>query len=179
MKRWASIAGLLGIVVVVMAGVGVACGGEEEKEAEGPEDYARVFCDAFGKHAEDFSELIENMEDIEEAEDVEALRETLSDMGPLFEDLAGDLQKVDPPKDVEQLHQDVVSALSGAAEFAREFEELLEKPAGEAIEEMAEFGERVEAFEGPFGTLRDFPPEYQAAFESEPKCQEVRELILE
>lgn len=177
MKRWKAIPGLVGIAVLVMAGVGVACGGGEEKKAEGPEDYARVFCDAFGKHAEDFSELIENMEDIQDAEDVEALRETLSDMAPLFEDLAVDLEKVDPPKDIEQLHQDMVSAFSGAAEFAREFEQLLEKPMGEVMEEMEEFAQRSEAFGKAFDALGDFPPEYQAAFESEPKCQEIKELM--
>ncbi|MGB6838333.1 MAG: hypothetical protein WBF66_11620 [Dehalococcoidia bacterium] len=177
MKRWKGIPGLVGIAVLVMAGVGVACGGEEEKKAEGPEDYAQVFCDAFGKHAEDFGALVQKMEGFQDIEDIEALREVLSDMAPLFEDLAEDLGEIDPPKDIEQLHQDVVSAFSTGGEVAREFEQLLEKPMGEVVEEMEEFAQRSEAFGEAFDALGSFPPEYQAAFESEPKCQEIKELM--
>lgn len=179
MKRWVSIASILGIAVLLMATLGAACGGEEEKKAEGPEEYAQVFCDAFGKHAEDFGALVEKMEGFEDIEDIEALRGVLSDMAPLFEGLAEDLGEIEPPEEIEQLHQDVVSAFSTGGEVAREFQELLEKPAGEAIEEMGEFAERSESFGEAFDALGGFPPEYRAAFESEPKCQEIRELMPE
>ena len=48
-----------------------------------------------------------------------------------------------------------------------------------AIEEMAEFAERSEAFGEAFDALGRFPPEYREALENEPKCQEIRELMPE
>lgn len=179
MKGWKGIAGLLGIAALVMAGVGVACGGGEEKRAEGPEDYARAFCDAFGKHADEFSELIGGMEGIEDIQDVEEIREIFSDVAPLFEDLANDLDKIEPPEEIEQVHEGIVSAFSGGAEAAQELVEILDKPIGEAVEEMGGFAERTEALGEGFGALEDLPPEYQAAFKDEPKCQEIQEMMGE
>ena len=107
MKGWKGIAGLLGIAVVVMAGVGVACGGGGGEKVEGPEDYARAFCEALGKHADDFTEVMGGMEDIEDIQDVGELQEVFSDMAPVLEGMAEDLDKIDPPADVGQVHESI------------------------------------------------------------------------
>lgn len=179
MKGWKGIAGLLGIAVVVVAGVGVACGGGGGEKAEGPEDYARVFCEAIGKHADDFAEVMAGMEGIEDIQDVGELQEVFSDMAPVLEAMAEDLDKIDPPADAEQVHESIVAALSGGAEAVKELDEILDKPMEEAVAELGDFAERTEALGEGLGELEDLPAEYQTAFENEPECQDVKEIIEE
>lgn len=186
MKDWAKVLGLAAIVALLVTSLAVACGGGEEEEKgertpaaapEGDEQqrYAREFCEAFGKHGEDLAAFVQT--DWADVQDLDTARELMSDAGDVLDDLANDFEKIDPPGDIQQWHQELVSALSNGAELLREVEELFDKPLSEVMEELDTLEENVDEVAEAFYALGDPPPGYEAAFENEPKCIELEEIL--
>jgi hypothetical protein len=168
------------VVGALMAGALLlaACGGGEEgAEAETPEDYVRSFCEAFEKHAEDLRTTVRT--DWDEVEDIEAGRGIMSDAKKVFEDLAKDLDKIDPPNDIEETHEGMVSAFFDSADVLDEMEQIFDKPLAEAMEEVEALEPRLEKMGEAFEGLEEFPAEYRDLLESDPKCKEVEDIFEE
>lgn len=174
--RISAIAALV-CAVLLAAGLAVACGGGEEAERT-PQAYARSFCGAFGKHAEGLREfMVVDRQEI--GADIETGRKIISDGSQVLEDLAKDLEKIGPPRDIEQLHEEIVFAFSNGAEVLRKFDGLFDKPLTEIMKEIEALEPQLEDVAAAFDALENLPTEYEAAFESEPKCQEVAEIFGE
>lgn len=176
MKERLGVAGLALMLVLLATGIAVACGDGAE-EAKTPEAYVRSICDSFGKHGEGLQELVSTDIEQELGSDIEAGRKIMSDASVTLQDLAKDLDKIRPPADVQQQHQQMVSAFSTGAETLRKINELLDKPLSEAMKELEDLEPRLQELDEAFAAIGDFPADYQGLFESEPKCQEVEELL--
>ncbi len=132
-------------------------------------DYASEVCGAVAKYATDIQDLTNATTDIE---DVAAMKDFVDQMRPLFEKLADDLDKIKPPSDVEDWHNNLVTGLNDAADIMDQMSAALEKPLEEAMTDFMDLSTRMNDMEDPF-TLSDLPDEYQAAFNENPDCQDL------
>lgn len=174
MWRYLLVVGALMAGALLLAGCG---GGDEEAEAETPEDYVRSFCEAFGKHAEDLRTTLQT--DWDEVEDIEASRELMSDAEKVLGDLAKDLDKIDPPDDIKETHEGMVSAFYDSADVLGDLEKVFDKPLAEAVEEIEALEPRLEKMGEAFDSIDELPAEYKALLESDPKCKEVEDVFEE
>ncbi len=172
--RYLPVVGALMAGALLLAGCG---GGDDGAEAETPEDYVRSFCEAFGKHAEDLRTTVGT--DWDDVEDIEAGRELISDAEKVFGDLAKDLDKIDPPDDIEETHEGIVSAFYDSADVLDELDKIFDKPLAEAAEEIEALEPRLERMSEAFDSIDEFPAEYKALLDSDPKCIEVKDIMEE
>lgn len=175
MKERLRVAGPALMLVLLATGVAAACGGGEEA-ATTSEAYVQALCEVVGKHGEDLQKLVNT--DFEEiGSDIETGRKIMADASGAFSELSKDLDKIRPPAEVEQQHQQMVSAFSTGAEALRELNELLDKPLSEVMKEIEMLESRMEEVGEAFNSIGELPPDYEALFESEPKCQEVEKML--
>jgi len=95
---------------------------------------------------------------------------------PVLKGIAKDLGKIDPPSEVEDWHDGMVSTMSLAADLFDQMGEALDKPIEEAMADLEELSSEMTDVEDPFGSMTDLPAEYQTAFEENPDCQELQDL---
>jgi hypothetical protein len=156
-----------------------ACGGDDDGgdggsnggggKAEGPDEYAQQVCDTLGDRFNELNTLMEGGD----FDDPEQLQEAISDARPVIEDLANDLGDIEPPSEIEDWHNGLVTTLSQASELFGKLGDVLDKPLDEALAAMEELAPELEEMQAPFEGVTDLPQEYQDAFENEPACQEL------
>ena len=121
----AKVVGMLSVVLLVAAAAGIGCGGGDSsgnsssggdsgngtsaKQASGPDEYAAQVCDALGKYADDMNALFNGDTNLD---DPSQQQEAASKMSTMFKGMANDLDKINPPSDVKDLHVGIVSALT-------------------------------------------------------------------
>jgi hypothetical protein len=175
--KWVRLVGVMGATLLVVAWLGAGCGGDDGgEETKGPEEYARAMCEAMGKHADDLKGF---MAEEQAFEDPSELGDFLADTAPVLKGLADDLGKVGPPADIKDWHEAMVAGLSDTADLFSELDELMDKPLEEAQGELEDLFAEMENIGEPLGDLGDLPAEYQEAFDNEPKCQKLEDILGE
>lgn len=188
---------MLAAVLTVGALLACACGGSGEKidlsggggdsgsaskdsgesgssaQAKGADEYASQFCGALSKYADDIQELSNTEADME---DPAAMKDFIDQMVPLFEGISKDLDKINPPSEVADWHNGMVSGMSAAADLFSQMGDALDKPLDEAMAEITDLSSKASDMEDPFGSLGDLPDEYQTAFEDNADCQDLQSL---
>ncbi len=169
-SKWARVLAISTAVLVLM-GLSVSCGGDgDEKEVSGPDEYAKAVCQAVGKHYAE-GEALFGGSALENAEDPGEMQDAIAKAQPLIEAMADDLDKIKPPSEVKDWHDDTVAGLEMAAELFGELKDILNKPLEEAMNELTDLQPDLEGMDQPFGSVSDLPSEYQDAFANEPECQ--------
>lgn len=185
----AKVIGMLSAVLLVVAAAGIGCGGGDSsgdsngggdsgkgssaKQASGPDEYASQVCDALGKYADDIQALSDSQTDME---DPTAMQDFIGQMVPVFEGISKDLDKINPPSEVEEWHNGVVSGMSNAVELFSKMGDALDKPLDEAMAEITDLSSEMSDMDNPFGSMTDLPTEYQQAFEDNADCQDLQNL---
>jgi hypothetical protein len=147
-------------------------GGTTSKDAE---EYASDFCNAVGKYADDIQAVSDSTADME---DPTAMKDMIDQMIPILEGLAKDLDKIDPPSDVQDWHEGLVSGMGAAADLFTQMSDALDKPLDEAMAEITDLSTQMSDMEDPFGSMGDLPAEYQTALEENKDCQALEDLDL-
>lgn len=173
----------LTIVVLLLFGAfAIACGGSDGSKvtADTPEEYASAVCGVLSSYADDFEEMGEQFDvfgaDLGE-DSLSLLDELLTLIGPLFSDLSGDLDDIEPPSAIADQHTSIVEAFDAAGDAFDDARDLLDRPLAEALEGLSGFEEQFADVGEGFEALADPGPEYDAAFEDEPACQELEDIF--
>jgi hypothetical protein len=136
-------------------------------------DYASKVCKAISKYADDIEEMSNSDASFE---DPEAMKDMMSQAVPVLEGISRDMDKVDPPSDVEDWHNGMVSTMSMAADLFDRMSQALDKPIEDAMTELEELSSEMGDMEDPFTSMTDLPAEYQTAFEENDDCKELQNL---
>ncbi len=170
------------VVFLLFGAFAIACGGGGggKVTADTPEEYASAVCGVMSSYADDFEQMDQQTNAFEGEFDEEGfgqLDEMLSLMGPLFSDLAGDLDDIEPPDDIADQHESIVVAFGAAGAAFDEVRDLLDQPLAEAVEGLAGFEEQFTEVGEGLDALADPGPEYEAAFDNEPACQDLEDVF--
>jgi hypothetical protein len=150
-------------------------GSGTSKQAKGADEYASQVCGALSKYASDIQDLSNNQADMA---DPAAMHDFISQMVPLFEGISKDLDKINPPSEVADWHNGLVSGMSAAAELFSKMGDALDKPLDEAMTEITDLSTQMSDMGNPFGSMTDLPNEYQTAFENNSDCQDLQNLNI-
>ncbi len=150
-------------------------GGATSKQAKGADDYSSQVCKAIGKYADDIQELSNANADME---DPAAMKDFIGQMVPVFEGISKDLDKINPPDEVADWHNSMVSGMSTAADLFSQMGDALDKPLDEAMADITDLSSQMSDMEDPFGSMTDLPTEYQTAFENNSDCQDLQNLEI-
>ena len=170
-------------LALLVGAIAIACGGGgdgDKVSAETPAEYARAVCEAMAKHSGEFEAIGAQLETLDESDSSDSLapiRDLLALMGPTMSGLAKDLGDIEPPSDAKEQHDNVVATFGEAGAAFEEAEELFEKPLEEAIAGLADFGDRFDDFGAGFDSFESIGPDYEAAMENEPACQELEDVF--
>jgi len=158
---------------LLMVGLGLSCGGGGggEKEAKGPDEYAKAVCEAVGKRFAEGETLFGEGSVLENAEDPAELQDAIAKAQPLIQGMADYLDKIEPPSEVKDWHEGMVTGMTTAAELFGKLKDILDKPLDEAMAGITDLQPELEGLDASVGSLGDLPSEYQDAFENEPKCE--------
>lgn len=167
--------------------IALACGGGggDGATADSPEAYARAFCDALGAHADDFVEMVGLAEELSNAssDDPASVLDKLVQMAdlaaPTFRGLADDLGAIEPPEEISDLHQQMVTSFEDGAEALEGLEDISDQPLDQALDQLTTVQTEMDRFGQAFDTLADPPEEFQDAFDNEDSCQELQEQFSE
>ena len=98
----------------------VACGGDSEAGSD--EDYVKAVCQAGSRLEERSADLEAELEQImaDADSETEGLAEVLELTAPLISDFANDLEKANPPADVEEFHEQLVDAFKSIARLTED-----------------------------------------------------------
>ena len=178
--------GMLSAVLLVVAAAGIGCGGSDSsgnsnsggdsgngssaKQASGPDEYATQVCDALGKYADDMDALFNGDTNLD---DPAQQQEAASKMSTMFKGMANDLDKINPPSDVKDLHEGMVSALLSIADLSDQMNKALDKPLDEAMADIEDISAKMGDAGTPLNSMGDMPTDYQQAFENNDKCKEL------
>jgi hypothetical protein len=177
--------GILAASVSVAAVLMAACGGGDGgslteqisggsgKQASGPDDYASAVCNVIGKYAGDIEELSNSQADFE---DPSAMKDAVDQAVPVLEGLSKDLDKIDPPSEIADWHEGLVSGMQMAADLFDRMGSALDKPLDEAMADIEDLTTEMAGMEDPFGSMSDLPDDYQQAFEDNADCQAIQDL---
>jgi hypothetical protein len=169
--KWAKVLAI-STVVLLMAGLSVSCGGGGgKKSANSPDEYAGQVCDAIGKRSAEVETLFGDSSAFGNAEDPAQLQDAIAKAQPVIQGMADDLGKIEPPSEVKDWHEGMVTGMTATAELFGELKDVLDKPLDEAIAGITDLQSRFDELQDPFGSLSDLPSEYQDAFNNDPKCQ--------
>jgi len=149
--------------------------GGSGKQAERPADYASQVCSAISKYAGDIEELSNADSDFA---DPDAMKDAIAQTVPVLEGISKDLDKIDPPSEIADWHDGIVSGTKMAAELFNKMGDALDKPMDEAMADIAELTTDMTDMEDPFGSMTDLPEDYQQAFEDNPDCKAMENLDL-
>jgi len=169
-SKWARVL-VISTAVLALMGLSVSCGGDDEKEVSGPDEYAKAVCQAVGEHYAEGEALFGESSALENAEDPSELQDAIAEAQPLVKAMADDMDKIKPPSEVKEWHEATVAGLTMAAELFGELKDILDKPLEEAMNELTDLQPDLEEMDQPFGSLSDLPSEYQDAFANEPECE--------
>jgi hypothetical protein len=177
------LAASLSVAAVLMAGCGGGDGdslaekasGGSSKQVEGPDDYASQVCSVFDKYAGDIEELSNSEAGFE---DPEAMKDAIAQAVPVLEGLSNDLDKIDPPSEIADWHDGIVSGMKMAADLFNKMGDALDKPIDEAMADITELTTDMAGMEDPFGSMADLPQDYQQAFEDNPDCKAMQNVDL-
>ncbi|MDI6856769.1 MAG: hypothetical protein QME71_00405 [Dehalococcoidia bacterium] len=178
--KWPGLAGAVVVSLLVAVTLMSGCGGDDDGNgggggaAESPDEYAKQVCETLGDRFNELDRLMEGSD----FEDPEQLREAIDEARPVLEDLSNDLDDIDPPAEVEEWHDSMVSALSQASELFGKLGDVLDKPLDEAMGALEELMPELEEMQTAFAGVGELPQEYQDAFENEPACADL-ELLSE
>lgn len=171
--KWPALAGAAVASLLVAATLMSGCGGGDEENggggggsAETPEEYAKQVCETLGDRFSKLDRLMEGSD----IEDPEQLRDAIDEVRPALEEMSNDLDDIDPPAEVEEWHDNMVSALSQASELFGKLGDVLDKPLDEAMGALEELMPELEEMQTAFAGASDLPQEYQDAFANEPAC---------
>jgi hypothetical protein len=183
-SKWAKVL-MISIMALLMVGLSVSCGGGGDDKSSGggdggaktsassPDEYAQVVCDTIGKRSAEVEALFGDSSAFKNAEDPAELQDAIAKAQPVVKGLADDLDKIEPPSEIKDWHENMVTSMAGAAELFGEMKDILDKPLDEAMAEITDLQPKFDALSDPFGSLSDLPQEYQDAFDNEPKCQDL------
>jgi hypothetical protein len=176
--KWLKAVGAIAAISVLgLAVLSIGCGGSDDngggggggKSVDTPEEYAAAVCDALAGRIGEMEALFSGETAFE---DPSQLKDAIDKVQPAVDQLAKDLDKINPPSDVKDWHDSSVEAMTQAADLFDKLGKILDKPLDEAMAEMEDLMPQLEGMQEPFG-MEDLPQEYQDAFESDPKCQEL------
>jgi len=173
--------GALAALLTISAMLASACGGGGDsgsgssKQAKGADEYASQFCGALSKYADDIQELSNSQADME---DPAAMKDFIDQMVPLFEGISKDLDKINPPSEVADWHNGLVSGMSAAADLFSQMSGALDKPLDEAMTEITDLSSQMSEMEDPFASMGELPEEYQTAFENNADCKDLQSLDI-
>ena len=145
------------LAVVCLAACG---GGGEDRTAE--ERYMDGVCAAFAKHLEIFTAFEE------QPSSLTGMKRMISDLRPEWRGLRDDLRRLDPPDDVEELHNAWLKVLSDFDDMMVDVEKALES--GE-LGSVLMVGGMMEGYELP--DVGEMPEKYADLAKSRPKCIEM------
>ena len=179
--KWAKVL-MISTMALLMVGLSVSCGGGDDKggggggdsaktSANSPEEYAQVVCDTIGKRSAEVEALFGDSSALENAEDPAELQDAIAKAQPVVKGLADDLDKIEPPSEVKDWHEGMVTGMTTAAELFGKLKDILDKPLDEAMAGITDLQPELEGLDASFGSLSDLPSEYQDAFKNEPKCE--------
>ena len=187
----AKVIGMLSAVLLVVAAAGIGCGGGDSsgngngggdggndssaKQASGPDEYATQVCDVLGKYIDDITAVFNGNTNLD---DPAQQQEAAAKMSTMFMGMADDLDKINPPSDVKDLHEGMVSALRSIADLSDQMSKALDKPLAEAATEIEDISAKMGDAGTPLNSLGDMPADYQKAFENNDKCKELSALGL-
>ena len=100
-------------------------------------------------------------------------QEAASKMSTMFKGMANDLDKINPPSDVKDLHEGMVSALLAIADLSDQMNKALDKPLDEAMADIEDISAKMGDAGTPLNSMGDMPTDYQQAFENNDKCKEL------
>lgn len=153
-----------------------ACGGGGSSgDAKTADDYASKFCGALSQYADHLQDLSNTQADME---DPAAMKDFIDQMVPIFTGISQDLDKIDPPPEVADWHNGMVSGMSAAADIFSQMSAALDKPLDEAMAEITDLSSKMAGAEDPFSAVGDLPEEYQTAFDNNAKCQDLQKLNI-
>jgi hypothetical protein len=95
------------------AGLLAACGGDEDDDGLSNEEYAAEIQTVLEPLGENLQSLGAT---ISQAQETEALAEGVGEAQAELEEAAASLEEITPPEGVEQVHADLISAISGFAD---------------------------------------------------------------
>ena len=175
--KWIKAAGMIAAVsVLALAVLSTGCGGDDDnggggggKSADTPEEYAAAVCETLAGGIGEMEALFSGET---EFEDPSQLKDAIEEVQPAVEQLAKDLDKINPPSDVKDWHDSAVEAMAQAADLFDKLGKVLDKPLDEAMAELEDLMPELEGMQEPFG-MEDLPQEYQDAFENDSKCQDL------
>ncbi len=124
MKSW-RFSSLL-VAGLVLGVVAAACGGGDGGGELSLEQYFDQVASIIGDLEERTASLDQPLEQEfeSEAEEIEALRDAFTTVGPIFRDFIDDLDELNPPEEVEDLHGELVA---GFADLAGGFEDIVDQ----------------------------------------------------
>jgi len=180
-SKWAKVL-MISTMALLMVGLSMSCGGGDDNggggggdsaktSANSPEEYAQAVCDAIGKYYAEGETLFGDSSAFENAQDPAELQDAIAKAQPLIQGMADDLDKIEPPSEVKDWHEGMVTGMTTAAELFGKLKDILDKPLDEAMAGITDLQPELEGLDASFGSLQDLPSEYQDAFENEPKCQ--------
>jgi hypothetical protein len=168
-SKWAKVLAI-SIVVLLMVGLSVSCGGGgDKKSAQSPDEYAGQVCDVLGKYVADLETLMNS--DMQGA-DASQLKDAVSQMAPLFQGISDDMNKINPPSDIADWHNSAVAAFGEAGDLMVQMEKALDKPLDEAMQEITDLSTQL-SDNSPFDSLGEPPSPYKEAFQTNTKCTEL------
>ena len=175
--KWIKAAGMIAAVSVLgLAVLSIGCGGGDDngdggggKSTDNPEEYAAAVCETLAGRIGEMEALFSGET---EFEDPSQLKDAIEEVQPTVDQLAKDLDKINPPSEIKDWHDSAVEAMAQAADLFDQLGNILDKPLDEAMAEMEDLMPELEGMQEPFG-MADLPQEYQDAFENDPKCQEL------
>jgi len=175
--KWIKAAGMIAAISMLgLAVLSIGCGGDDDnggggggKSADTPEEYAAAVCETLAGGIGEMETLFSGETAFD---DPSQLQDAIDEVQPAVEQLAKDLDKIDPPSEIKDWHNSAVDAMAQAADLFDKLSGILDKPLDEAMAEMEELMPELEGMQEPFG-LEDLPQEYQDAFENDSKCQEL------
>jgi len=170
-SKWTKVLAI-STVVLLMVGLSVSCGGggDDKKSANSPEEYAQAVCETLAGR---ISELDALMNGTTGFDDPSQLKDAIDKAEPAIKEMAKDLDKINPPSDVKDWHNNMVATMNQTADLFGKLGDILNKPLDQVMAEMENLSPELENMQEPFAGLSDLPQEYQDAFENDSKCQEL------
>ncbi|OFW62482.1 MAG: hypothetical protein A2Y74_04240 [Actinobacteria bacterium RBG_13_63_9] len=169
--KWAAVLSI-STAALLMVGLSVGCGGGGDggkKSAKSPDEYAGQVCDVLSKYN---TELEAFAGDDMGSDDPSEMKDAASRMAAVFQGMADDMKKIDPPSDVEDWHNSVVEAFAQTSDVLGQMEKALDKPLDEAMQEISDLS-RQYVEDSPLDSVAELPSEYKDAFWTNPKCPEM------
>jgi hypothetical protein len=180
-RKWMKVIALMSAMLLLL-GLSASCGGGGDNKdggggggsaktsANSPEEYAQAVCGTLAGRIGELDSLINGDTAFD---DPSQLKDAIDKAEPVIKEMAKDLDKISPPADVKDWHQNMVAAMNQAANLFGKLGDILNKPLDQAMADMESLSPELENMQEPFAGLSDLPQAYQDAFNNDSKCQEL------